>query len=116
MGVLWDAHEISWYFPARIKEITDDFLFNSNSDNILVFTTNLKKIESDIFYCRGFRHVYIIDPETEEVLFDSEKFRQPYEFDKLCNLDLWKEFVKEYNEDQNKAMNNPKYYDFDVES
>ena len=112
MGVLWYVHEISWYFPARIKEITDDFLFDRDSDDILVFTTNLKKIESDIFYCRGFRHIYIIDPETEEVLFDSEKFRQPNEFDKLCNLDLWKEFVKEYNEDQYKAMNNPKYYEF----
>ena len=102
----------NWFLPSEVLEIDkDNDIFTSDDGfNTLVFTTNLRRIDPSIFKCRGFEHVYIIDAETEDVLFSSEKFYLDDPNGQLKDDELWNEFVKSYNEWPAVAMANPCFF------
>ncbi len=110
---------VSWLLPAEVTEIGDHSgMFcdsgRGNGMDTLVFTTNLKTLNPKHFGNSGFKHVYIIDPETEEVLFHSEKFCNKGEHEWLRDDKLWIEFTKRYNEWPAVAMANPWFYSPEV--
>ena len=110
---------ISWLLPAEVTEIGDQSgMFcdsvRGNGMDTLVFTTNLKTLNPKHFGNSGFKHVYIIDPDTEEVLFHSEKFCNKGEHEWLRDDKLWIEFTKRYNEWPAVAMANPWFYSPEV--
>ena len=114
-GPVDNLEELSFYFPAEVGELSEDseiFLVYAVEFKDLIFTTNMERIRPELFKCSGFKHVYIIDPETEEVLFHSEKFHcAPHS---LCDDELWNMFASAYEMDQFSAMEDPLFFDPDV--
>ena len=111
------TNDMSFYFPSDIVEIDEDTnYFNTPGQeyNNLVITTNMKRISPYIFMCMGFKNVYIIDSDTEEVVFHSEKFRCGI-FEFLANDDLWIWFCDDYGKDPIATINDPIYYDPNVD-
>ena len=118
-----DVDDAEWFFPAEVIELGEknDIFFRNPLQNInnVVFTTNLRRIQPELFNCRGFKHLYFIDPETEEILFHSEKFYHEDTDDGLCYDDLWNEFCERYNSEgfiksPAAALANPWFYDPEV--
>lgn len=120
-----DVDDAEWFIPGEVVEFdehNDIFFHNIFQDiNNVVLTTNLRRIQPEIFKCNGFKHLYFIDPETEEVLFHSEKF-QPVDkkdrqsYDELCDDELWNEFCNSYNKWSAAALINPWFYDPEINS
>ena len=65
------------FLPGYIVSInshTNEFNAPGYTYNKFVITTNLfDGFDTDCFCCRGFRHFYIVDAETNKVLFASEE-------------------------------------------
>ena len=96
------------YCPPEVT-VFDYFINFPDSDiDIFIITTAVKIIDPGEFAVYGIDHFYIIDEETKEVLFYSDKFsgsglRLLHEKKTFIN------FADAYNENQNKAMHNKKY-------
>lgn len=108
-----------FYFPPEVESFAEDFdIFTDNYDwavEDFVLTTNFKEIPCgwhNSFEIRGFENFYIIDADTKETVFYTNRFLIPDEVSSenhLYELELFRNFADEYEDDQNAAIHNPKY-------
>ena len=78
------------YFPENVTSITGDVDFDDEIEvgfdfigtifDNCVITTNCTDIDAPIFQCGGFKHFYVVDAETKEVVFYSDEFDFDHEF------------------------------------
>ena len=109
-----DDSDNKFYFPPEVERFDEEFEhFIDGFDWVIedfVVTTNLKEIPQE-FEIRGFENFYIIDSETKETVFYTNRFLIPDEVSDglLYALDLFSEFANEYEKDPEKAMHNSDY-------
>ena len=113
---LGDDSNDRFYFPPEVESFDEDFAyFTDNYEWIVedfVVTTNLKSLPKDFFFgIRGFEHFYIVDANTKETIFYTNRFLIPDEVSEyvLYDLDLFSDFVDDYEDDPSAAIHNPKY-------
>lgn len=113
---LGDNGSDRFYFPPEVESFDEDFdYFDDYYEWIIedfVVTTNLKNIPKDFFLgIRGFEHFYVIDADTKETIFYTNRFIIPDEVSEyvLYDLDLFSDFADDYEDDPSAAIHNPKY-------
>lgn len=114
-----DSSDEKFYFPPEVESFDEDFdYFAENYDLIVedfVITTNFKEIPrgwNNSFEIRGFENFYIIDADTKETVFYTNRFIIPDEVSSenhLYELGLLNDFADEYEDDQSAAIHNPIY-------
>lgn len=108
---LSSAENSVFYFPPEVTQFDyglNDFNSPWGSVKTLIITTAMKEIK-DIFMIRGFENFYIIDENTKNVVFYTDRFLFPEDVSEMVGRTLFGEFVYDYNKDQNGAIHNPKY-------
>lgn len=104
-----------YYFPPEVEGFDKDFdYFEDGYQTVIddfVITTNIKDIPVYSFGILGFENFYIIDADTKETVFYTNRFLVP---DEVCDglvfdLNLFFEFAKDYYEDPYKAIHNSDY-------
>ena len=102
-----------FYFPPEVEEIDEImYVFSEYGETIdtLIITTNLKTIPHYGFNVLGFENFYIIDADTKETVFYTNRFLLPEDTSAgLDELDLFVDFVDDYEKDLNNAICNEKY-------
>ena len=108
---LGDVDSSIYYFPPEVTKFDWDLNdFNSPWDSVdtLIITTAMKEIE-DIFFIHGFENFYIIDADTKNVVFYTDRFIFPDDVDRMVGYTLFGDFIDDYSKDQNSAIHNPVY-------
>ena len=113
---LGDNSNDRFYFPPEVESFDEDFgYFTDNYEwtvEVFVVTTNMKRFPKDFFFgIRGFEHFYIVDADTKETVFYTNRLLIPDEVSDgiLYELDLYCDFADEYEDDPSVAIHNPKY-------
>lgn len=98
--------QLSFYFPPEVKGMDHDTnMFNMPGtilDN-LVITTNMD-LYPLLFMCRGFRNFYVIDPDTKNVVFKTNKFICANDLMFIGLIDEFEWFCDDFNEDHQQAF------------
>ncbi len=100
------------YIPPEVIEFDEDFnYFNCPGAYVetFVITTNMKMI-TDVFFMRGFENFYIVDADTKEVVFYSDKFLVPegsYDFVSFIDEFAW--FLDDYANDPLEAIKDSEF-------
>ena len=108
---LGDEENSFFYFPPEVTQFDyclNDFNSPWSSVGTLIITTAMREIK-DIFEIRGFENFYIIDADTKNVVFYTDRFIFPEDVDSTVGYTLFGSFIMDYNKDQNSAIHNPDY-------
>jgi len=108
---LGDVDGSIYYFPPEVTKFDWDLNdFNSPWEPVdtLIITTAMKEIE-DIFFIPGFENFYIIDADTKDVVFYTDRFIFPDDVDRMVGYTMFGDFIDDYSKDQNSAIHNPVY-------
>lgn len=108
---LGDDADSIFYFPPEVTKFDhslNDFNSPWSSVETMIITTAMKEIE-DIFFIRGFENFYIIDADTKDVVFYTDRFIFPEDVDKMVGYTLFGDFIDDYSKDQNGAIHNEEY-------
>lgn len=98
--------QLSFYFPPEIKGMDHDTnMFNMPGtilDNLVV-TANIE-LYPLLFMCRGFRNFYIIDPDSKQIIFKTNKFICANDLMFIGLIDEFEEFCDNFNDDYELAI------------
>ena len=101
----------TFYFPPEVTKFDinlNDFNSPWGSVETMIITTAMKEIV-DVFMIRGFDNFYIIDADTKDVVFYTDRFVFPEDVIRTVGYTLFGNFIMDYKKDQNTTMNDKDY-------
>lgn len=110
-----DSDHSRFYFPPEVEGLDNDFDYFEDgyqwTIDGFVITTNMKGISAYDYSILGFKNFYIIDAETKETVFYTNRFLVPDEAGDgfVYDIKLFTEFADDYYKDQYKAIHNSDY-------